>query len=115
MADVLNLPVDWLNTGAVGVLDGRLPDGFMVRLRPRVYGNLVVSVLARMDLLRLKLLAAADEGPYSQHVADVLGMRPTSGELREALRWARGQSAPGTHDFDDIAQAVGVEGRPDGH
>lgn len=110
VAEHLGLRQDWLNAGAVGVLQHRLPTGFEQRLRSRVYGNLVVSALSRVDLLRLKLLAAADEGPDSRHVRDVRGMEPAQDELAAALGWAREQLHPSAHTLDDVARALGVEG-----
>jgi hypothetical protein len=110
VADLHGLNKDWLNAGAVGVLRGRLPSGYEQRLRARSYGNLVVGVLGRSDLLGLKVLAASDEGPDSRHTHDVRAMKPTGEELEAAFTWARAQKPAESPEFEDIAQVLGLDG-----
>jgi hypothetical protein len=44
--------------------------------------------LPRLDLIYLKLYAAADDiSPASRHVADLLALRPTADELAAAQAW----------------------------
>lgn len=88
VAATLGLDPDWLNAGAVAVIGNDLPDGYESRLHSYRFGPLTVSVLSRLDLMGLKLLAAFDEGPHSQHDADLHAMDPTPGEFERALHWA---------------------------
>ena len=39
------------------------------------------------------MFAAVDQGPRSRHYADLLALRPTSGELAAAAEWVRTQDA----------------------
>lgn len=105
VARSLGLRKDWLNASAAAILLGELPDGYKERLNSRLFGGLVVSVLGRLDLMRLKVYAAADEGPGSRHVQDLLLMRPTAEEAGDALNWTRSRF-PGDGaipEVDDIA------------
>lgn len=87
VAASLGLPDDWLNCGAAGVLEHRLPPDYETRLQTRTFGGLRISVPARVDLLRLKLFAAADEGPGSRHLTDLQRMAPARAELDVAAQW----------------------------
>lgn len=86
---------DWLNTGALGALNDLLPHlpvGFEDRARTESFGNsLLVSVLDRQDLIRLKLYAAYDVGTGETHLADLVVIRITAGELRDAATWIKKQ------------------------
>lgn len=87
VAFALGLDDDWINAGALGVLAGKLPAGYQQRLTTETFGNLAVSALSRQDLVRLKLYAAADEGPGSVHLQDVIRMSVTREELDDAASW----------------------------
>jgi hypothetical protein len=105
VAATLGLGEDWLNAGAAAILLGKLPDGYQERLNSRSFGGLVVSVLGRLDLIRLKVYAAADEGPGSRHIHDLVLMQPTSEEAGNAVEWTRSWF-PGdgpVPEVDDIA------------
>lgn len=107
VADALGLDPDWLNTGPVGVIGHRLPQDMNSRLRHRTYGTLVVSVPARLDLVRLKLLAAADEGPASPHAFDLVRMGLTRAELVNARDWVNGSSPGGrVLGLDEVAAVL---------
>jgi hypothetical protein len=69
----------------------------------RADGGLWVGVASRVDLIHLKLYAAADDiGPASRHFRDLLALRPTSDELAAARTWITG-----TQDLSPaIAQAL---------
>ena len=95
VARLYNLESDWLNAGALGILADRLPQGYQDRLRTERFGNLTVSVLARQDLIRLKLYAATDEGPGSVHLNDLVRMSPTADEVHLAVTWVRSRYADG--------------------
>ncbi len=84
----LGLPPDWLNTTVAGQWQTGLPPGFESRVHWTRHGGLWVGVAGRVDLIHLKLYAAADDtGPGSRHVADLIALRPTAGELSAAQAW----------------------------
>lgn len=107
VAAVLGLDRDWLIAGALGVLSGRLPHGYEQRLQSTSYGGLTVSRLARGDLIRLKLLAAADEGPGGVHLYDLTRMSVTAQELDDAKGWVASQYPPGpVPELDDVVAVL---------
>lgn len=108
----LGLSPDWLNAGAGAILERRLPDGYERRLRSRVYDGLVVSVLSRPDLVRLKVLAAIDEGVDSRHMHDLRRMAATRAECTDAVRWALRTHHARDPLLRDIARALDVELEP---
>jgi hypothetical protein len=84
----LGLPSDWLNTTVASQWQTGLPAGFAERISWRRYGGLWVGLAGRLDLIHLKLYAAADDvGPSSRHFKDLLALRPTDEELGAAERW----------------------------
>jgi hypothetical protein len=81
----LGLPSDWLNTTVAGQWQTGLPPGFTSRIVWRVDGGLWIGLAGRLDLIYLKLYAAADDvGPASRHFTDLLALRPTTNELTAA-------------------------------
>jgi hypothetical protein len=111
VADLLGLDHDWLNAGAVAIVGDTLPERYEQRLRHYGFGNLTVSVLARRDLLALKLLASFDEGPTSRHLADLRTMRATPQELQAAFAWAADHRHPDDPLVASIASVLGLEAR----
>jgi hypothetical protein len=99
----------WINSGAVALIGDKLPRGYLERSQPIVFDGLTVSVLSRLDLLRLKVYAATDEGPGSHHTQDLIAMRPSQSELREAIGWVRDNTGQDPIFVDEIARAFGVE------
>lgn len=98
VAEVLNLPKDWLNNGPSrdegGLFQMGLPDGLQERLHTRAYGGyLTVHFIDRLDQIHFKLYAAVDRGGY--HVTDLETLKPTPAELTQAARWAL------THDVSE--------------
>ena len=89
MAVALELGLDpgWLNLGPVSLLDAGLPEGFLARCRIETFGGLRVHIADRYDLIHMKLFAAADQGPRSKHMSDLLALGPTSEELDAARQW----------------------------
>jgi len=87
----LGLDSDWLNFGPISLLDAGLPEGFLSRCRVERFGGLIVYVADRYDLIHLKLYAAADQGPESKHMHDLIVLEPTSEELDSASVWCRTQ------------------------
>jgi hypothetical protein len=84
----LGLPADWMNTTVAGQWETGLPAGFASRVRWNRHGGLWVGVAGRLDLVYLKLYAAADDlSPASRHFADLLALRPTASELAAARTW----------------------------
>ena len=98
VAEVLNLPKDWLNNGPSrdegGLFQMGLPAGLQARLHTRAYGSrLTVHFIDRLDQIHFKLYAAVDRGGY--HVTDLEALKPTPAELTQAARWAL------THDVSE--------------
>jgi len=84
----LGLPSDWLNTTVGAQWKTGLPPGFASRVIWRADAGLWVGVAGRLDLIYLKLYAAADDiGPTSRHFTDLLALRPTANELADARSW----------------------------
>ena len=84
----LSLPSDWLNTTVAAQWRTGLPGGFVSRIVWKADGGLWVGVAGRLDLIHLKLYAAADDiGPASRHFSDLLALRPTLDELAAAQTW----------------------------
>ena len=108
VARTLGLDDDWLNTGAVAHVGDKLPTNYLARTRPIVYDALTVSVLGRQDLIRLKMYAATDEGPASQHARDLATMHATQEEHTEALAWVRQNTNQDPQLIDDLAIHFGI-------
>lgn len=88
----LALDAGWLNAGPTGLLDLGLPEGFVSRLARRSYGpRLFVHFPGRVDLIALKVFAAADTG-VGRHTDDLRALAATCDELLTGAMWAR------THD-----------------
>ena len=68
----LGLDSDWLNYGPMSLLDAGLPDGFLSRCTVERFGGLIIYGADRYDLIHMKLFAAADRGPESKHMDDLL-------------------------------------------
>ena len=84
----LGLPADWLNTAVAGQWQTGLPPGLATRVVWRRYGGLWVGLAGRLDLIHLKLYAAADDiGTTSRHYRDLAALHPTDTELDAAQRW----------------------------
>jgi hypothetical protein len=77
-----------MNTTVAAQWETGLPPGFSSRVSWNRHGGLWVGVAGRLDLIYLKLYAAADDiSPASRHVADLLALRPTAAELAAAQAW----------------------------
>jgi hypothetical protein len=85
----LGLDAGWLNAGPADLLDWGLPEGFESRLIPRRYGpRLLVYLPGRVDLISLKVYAAADAG-VGRHTEDLRALNATCDELLGGATWAR--------------------------
>ena len=99
------LPVDWMNTMVSLQWQTGLPPGLAGRLHWKRYGGLRVGLADRVDLIFLKLYAAADSGgPTSVHVQDLLALHPAAQELEAAAAWVREQDP--TPEFASILAEV---------
>lgn len=80
----------WVNLGPRRLIEAGLPHGCLDRLEPLVLGaHLTLHLPSRIDLLALKLFAAADpQGKRQQaHQADFVALAATEAELRFAIDW----------------------------
>ena len=86
IAEIFNLPPDWINTGPESFLQTGLPAGILDRLTKKKYGeNLTIGFISRIDQVFLKLYASVDRGGY--HVDDLIKLAPSEKELLDACRW----------------------------
>lgn len=92
----LELGRDWLNIGPASLLEMGLPSGFMSRLHIRNYGGLTLYLADRFDQICFKLYASVDQGPQSKHFADLILLKPTPNELKQAQKWCT------SHDVSEI-------------
>lgn len=88
----LGLHPDWINPGPAGLLEFGLPNGFLERCETITLAGLTVRIADRFDQIHFKLYAAADQGPRSKHLTDLMNLDPTDDELHTASQWCR------THD-----------------
>lgn len=89
----LDLPSDWMNTVVGRQWPQGLPPDLLSDITWRSFGGLSVGLVGRGALVALKLFAAADRGPASVHVQDLIALAPDDAELDEAAGWVRGQDA----------------------
>lgn len=93
VADMLGLAEDWLNAGPADQIKTGFPEGMVARLHPMRYGrHLTIHFIDRYDLIHFKVCAAVDTGP-GRHADDLLAMKPTPEEMRNAAKWALTQDA----------------------
>lgn len=99
-----NLDPDWLNTGPADQWRQGLPPGLEGRITWKRFAALTVGIVARQDLIPLKLFAAADNIPSGPHGRDLLALKPTDAELDSAAEWVKTQDA--SPDFPAIVNQV---------
>lgn len=84
----LNLDPQWINAGPESQWDTGLPPGLVDRIEWRRYRGLSIGLVGRLDLIFLKLYAAADDRDTdSVHFQDLLALKPTLEELESARDW----------------------------
>lgn len=84
----LGLPADWLNTTVAGQWQTGLPRGFASRIRWQRLGGLWLGLPGKLDLIHLKLYAAADDvDTSSRHFKDLAALHPTAEDLAAAQAW----------------------------
>ncbi len=87
IAEVMELPEIWLNSGPSDLVKWGLPEGLIERLSKRDYGdNLSVYIIHRIDQIHFKLYAAVDTGP-GRHYDDLMELNPNEDEILIAARW----------------------------
>jgi hypothetical protein len=87
------LPENWMNGGPANQWDIGLPPGFADRVHWRTYRGLDVGIADRLDLIFLKLEAAADQpSSDSRHFRDLIALDCTDQELAMALEWAQAKN-----------------------
>ncbi len=95
VAQEMELPTNWLNTGPSSIFDKTLPNqgfpkGFQSRLTRRDFGPVLsIYFVSRLDQVYFKFYAAVDQGGPSTHLIDLVGLNPTDEELRAAVEWAQ--------------------------
>ena len=90
VADIMRLPMDWLNNGPASQFRLGLPEGFAARLhRVRIGELLVIDYISRLDQIYFKTFASADRGGY--HISDLKALRPTDEEMLAAAQWCTSQ------------------------
>jgi len=96
---------DWMNFVAGGQWQTGLPPGFEERVSWQRMGALWIGLPGRIDLISLKLYAAADDiGPSSRHFTDLIALDPTSDELVAAADWIGTQDP--SPDFSKVVAEV---------
>ena len=100
----LNLDPAWLNTGPAAQWRQGLPPGLEPRITWRRFAALTVGIVARQDLIPLKLFAAADNSPSGPHARDLIGLQPTDAELARAAEWVKAQDA--SPEFPSLVDQV---------
>lgn len=92
-SELVGLGKNWINPGPRKLVTFSLPEGFETRITVvKNYGDqLTLRLLGRVDLLALKLYAAADDLGVRQdvHFGDLRAMNPTFDELDSAVNWTR--------------------------
>jgi len=92
VARAMDLRLDWLNALPAGQWKLGLPPGLEDRVEWRTFSSLEVGLVARQDLVFLKLYAAADDtGPKSVHFQDLVALAPSDEELEAARIWVVAQ------------------------
>jgi len=87
----LALPEGWFNDRVAEetLFSCGLPEGMQERLTIRNYGaGLLIGFISRRDQIFLKLHAAVDRDG-GRHLQDLMDLRPTAEELRDAAVWTR--------------------------
>lgn len=95
VAELMNLPADWLNNGPASQFGMGFPTGFERRLhRVEIGRKLTVYYIDRTDQIYFKTFASVDRGGY--HISDLKALVPTDEELYAAATWCMTQDvSPG--------------------
>lgn len=94
VAKECGLSEEWINLGPKDLTIMGLPNGLEERAIRKTYGkSLETLVIARIDQIFFKVYASADRAGY--HVQDLLALKPTDMELKQAVSWCT------THDASE--------------
>jgi hypothetical protein len=110
----LRLPPDWLDTRVGAQWETGLPPGLVDRIKWKRFAGLWVGLPDRLDLIHLKLYAAADDiGTKSRHYQDLVALAPSGAELEQAREWVEEQdpSPEIAHTLQLIIARVQTENR----
>jgi hypothetical protein len=110
----LRLPADWLNTQVGAQWQTGLPPGLVDRIKWQRFAGLWVGLPDRLDLIHLKLYAAADDiGTKSRHYQDLVALAPSAAQLEQARMWVEEQdpSPEIAHTLQLIISLVQTENR----
>ncbi|MBI4351082.1 MAG: hypothetical protein HY550_06565, partial [Elusimicrobia bacterium] len=95
----LGLPERWINTGPALLKPEDYPEGCVGRAHKTIFSSaLTIYFLDRLDLIYLKVHAAADTGP-GKHVNDLLALKPKEEEMEAAAKWALKQDVSAQFRF----------------
>lgn len=98
VAELMNLPDDWLNNGPASQLSMGFPQGFEHRLhRTEIGSKLTIHYIDRADQIYFKTFAAVDRGGY--HISDLKALAPTDEELYAAAVWCMTQDVSAAFRF----------------
>lgn len=100
------LPDDWMNSVVGSQWESGLPPQLAERVAWQRYDGLWIGLPGRIDLIFLKLYAAADDiGPSSRHFKDLVALDPTPKELEAAFEWIRTQD-PSSAMAETVAKVI---------
>jgi len=96
-SELLDMGSRWVNLGPQEIVKHGLPERFAERLTAmRIGDRLTLHLLGRLDLIALKLYAAADDmGSRQQiHCDDLRVFEPTADEMNRAIQWVQRMPDP---------------------
>ncbi|MEY4787358.1 MAG: hypothetical protein RL692_1252 [Planctomycetota bacterium] len=96
-SELLEIGSRWVNLGPQEIVKCGLPERFAERLTAmRIGDRLTLHLLGRIDLIALKLYAAADDmGSRQQiHLDDLRLFEPTAEEINRAIHWVQRMPDP---------------------
>lgn len=69
-------------------------------MHTRLYQGLTVHLADRFDQIYFKLYASVDQGPHSKHFADLLTLKPSADELKQARKWCMSHDVSATFEVE---------------
>lgn len=99
VAEALGLESDWLNVAVGAFVPPLEVEDVLPNAASHTYGALRVTIANRVNLAKLKLYAAVDEGSGSVHEGDLRALDLSLEEVDLVVRWYRdrfeGREDPG--------------------
>jgi hypothetical protein len=77
-----------------------MPLGFMSRVHTRNYMGLTVHLADRFDQICFKLYASVDHEPLNKHFTDLITLKPSADELKQAKIWCI------SHDSSEVFEIL---------